>query len=817
MTAPPVATYRVQLHAGFAFDQAAALAGYLADLGISHLYCSPYLQAAPGSIHGYDVVDHNRLNAELGGHEAHARMTATLKGSGMGQILDIVPNHMAASPVDNPWWWDVLKHGRDSPYADYFDIDWGAPERRQRGLIMLPVLRNHYGIVLGSGDLTIVDHHGQPAVAYFDGRYPLTPGSLAGTEPDEANADPVLLHEILERQHYRLAYWRSDRELNYRRFFDVNELIAVKMGRQPVFDDAHRLVLGLVETGILDGLRIDHVDGLRDPLAYLERLRARAGDALIYVEKILGENETLPPEWPVDGSTGYDFANAVTGLFVDPAAEDALSGLYRGFTGVDPSFEDIAHDQKLMVMRDLLEADIARLTEMFVSICDAEPGYRDFTRQEARTAIEAVLAGFDVYRTYVQPERDEVAERDIERVEAAAEVAAARSHADPMLLRFLVDVLTLRHRSEEADEFVLRLQQASGSIMAKAVEDTAFYVYNRFVALNEVGGRPHVFGTSVAAFHRLNARTQAHRPLTMLATSTHDTKRSEDVRARLVALSEIPDRWAETVWRWAELNERHRSGGLPDRNAEYLLYQTLAGAWPIEPGRAVEYMRKASKEAKEHTSWIDPVTAYDEALEAFVRGVVGDEAFVEELTSLVAVLAEPARVTSLAQTLLKLTSPGVPDIYQGCELWDLSLVDPDNRRPVDYEARRAMLAGIASAGPEEVWERRVEGAPKQFVVARALALRAGLPDAFGPAGDYVPLAAEGERAEHVVAFARGGRAVTVVPRLVLSLGGDWGATTFRLPEGRWRDVFTGDRRSGETPVAELLGRFPVSLMERVEA
>ncbi len=817
MTAP-VATYRVQLQPAFTFDDAAAIAPYLARLGVSHLYCSPYLQAAPGSTHGYDVVDPERINAELGGADGHRRLTAALAAAGLGHILDVVPNHMAALPRYNPWWWDVLEHGRDGPYASYFDIDWGPPERRMRGVILLPVLGDRYGVVLGSGELRIVEHDGGHALAYHDHLFPLAPGSLDGIDVSRAERDPALLHEVLERQHYRLAYWRSDRELNYRRFFDVNELIALRMERKDVFEDVHALPLRLMREGRLQGLRIDHVDGLADPLAYLRRLRAAAGsDAPIYVEKILAAHEHLRDDWPVEGDTGYGFARLATGVLVDPDGEEPLDALYRSFTGTSDTFADIALAAKRGVMRDVLGADLARLAETLLGICDAEPAYRDHTREEIRTAIEELIAGLDVYRTYVRPGAGHADPEDVDAIEAAAGRAAQRGRAEPLLLRLLADILCLRHRTEACDGFVVRLQQTSGAVMAKAIEDTAFYAYNRFVALNEVGGEPQTFGVPVAELHRHNAWVQSRRPLTLLATSTHDCKRGEDVRARLAVLSEIPERWSEAVWRWAALNERHRSAGLPDRDGEYLLYQTLVGAWPLEPERAVAYMAKATKEAGTHTSWTEPDPAFDAALESFVRGVLADDAFVSDLEGFVAGIRDAGWVNSLTQTLLKLASPGVPDIYQGSELVNLSLVDPDNRRPVDHGAAAALLEEVLAGTPEEAWGQRDRGAAKLLLTARALALRGRRSHAFGPAASYAPLAASGPRAGHVIAFARGDAVIAVAPRLVLRLGGGWDGTTLDLPPGAWTDVICGTRASGRVALEHLLARFPVALLEKEEA
>jgi len=877
-----LATYRVQLRSEFGFDDAAAIAGYLADLGVSHLYSSPYLQAARGSAHGYDVVDPTRVNEDLGGEEAHARLCRALGDAGLGQVLDIVPNHMAITERRNTWWWDVLENGAASRYAAYFDVDWNSPHARLRDTVLLPILGDHYGRVLEGGELQLVRREGRFEIHYHEHRMPVAPRSLdaliaqaarrngspdlafiadsLGQLPpatatdrasiarrhrdkevlagqlarlsrerpevaqavDEAvagiNAGPDPLDELLQRQNYRLAFWRTaGQELDYRRFFDVNTLIGLRMEDERVFADTHALVLRWLKDGVIDGVRIDHPDGLRDPEEYLERLRDEAPEAWIVVEKILEPGEPLRESWPVEGTTGYDVLNRIGGLLVDPAGEGPLTGLYAELTGESVDWPALVREKKLLVLGELLASDVNRLAEVFLEVCERHRRYRDYTRYELRQAIREAVACFPVYRTYARAEIGEVTELD--RRYAGEAIAAAKTHRPDIaadLFDFFRDLLLLEIRGETEGELVMRFQQLTGPAMAKGVEDTAFYNFHRLISLNEVGGSPGEFGLSVAEFHRLSAEAQRLWPRAMLATSTHDTKRSEDVRARIGLLSEIPERWGEAARRWFERNAKHRQGNFLDRNAEYLLYQTLVGAWPISAERAAAYMEKATREAKVHTSWTRPNPEYEEALRAFVGGVLEDPDFVADLEAFVAPLVEPARVSSLAQVLLKLTVPGVPDFYQGTEIWDLSLVDPDNRRPVDYGLRRRLLADLKQGmTPEEILARMEEGLPKLWVIHQGLQLRRRNPEPFGPEGDYEPLRASGPRADHAVAFARRGEVAVVAPRLPLRLDGDWQDTTVELPPGRWRNVLTGGEvEAGERPIADLLARFPVALLER---
>ncbi|MGH2790048.1 MAG: malto-oligosyltrehalose synthase [Actinomycetota bacterium] len=818
--APAVrATYRIQLHPGFGFDDAAAVVPYLADLGISHLYCSPYLQARAGSRHGYDVVDHSRLNEELGGAEAHKRLLAALAEHGMGHILDVVPNHMAINDPANAWWWDILRHGPHSRYAAFFDIDWDPPEDKLRRKILVPILGDHYGRILDAGELQLDYAGGEPVVRYHEHTLPLAPGTEPG-DIESANRDAEALHDTLELQHYRLARWRvASEELNYRRFFAINDLAALRAENPEVFHQTHALVLELVAAGELQGLRIDHIDGLRRPGEYLRNLRTATPGAYVVVEKILERDETLP-DWPVEGTTGYDFLNRVGGLFVDPNGAGALTSVYETFTGDVVELDEQRRQKKLDIADSELASDIERLTDLLSDICEQHRRFRDFTRRELRSALVETIAAFPVYRTCVNPSTRAIQDTDARTISGAVERAASRCpELEPELFDLLRAVLLLEIDQLAENNLAMRFQQATGPVMAKGVEDTLFYTYNRLSSLNEVGGDPGRFGVSLDEFHELTQRAQRDWPLTMLATSTHDTKRSEDVRVRIDLLSQIPDEWAGSVGRWSERNMRHRgagsarpqnkrTGNMPSRGDEYLLYQTLIGAWPISAARAVEYMNKAAKEAKLHTSWIAPDADYDAALESFVEAVLADDVFVAELEEFVAPLVEPGRVASLSQTLVKLTAPGVPDIYQGCECWNLSLVDPDNRRPVDFDHRATLLASVKRSDVTGA-----EGESKMRVIERALALRARRPELFGRQATYEPLWARGERSERVIAFSRSSEMVTVAPRLAFGLG-DMSSTTLELPPGSWSDQFSGRRFGGETRLDELWIDFPVCLLTR---
>jgi (1->4)-alpha-D-glucan 1-alpha-D-glucosylmutase len=631
------------------------------------------------------------------------------------------------------------------------------------------------------------------------------------------NGDPDELDAILRRQHYRIAYWRTAaRELDYRRFFDINELIALRVEDPDVFDAVHALVLGWLRDGTIDGVRVDHVDGLRDPKGYLERLRASAPEgAWIVVEKILHHDERLRATWPADGTTGYEAAEIVTRLFIDPAGMDALTATYGGFTGETRSFAEVAIEAKHEQMRGPLAADVERVTALLVLVCERHRRQRDHTRGDLREALRELVAALAVYRTYARAEPGEVEDEDRRWLDGAIGIVRRRRpDIDLELLRVVRSLVLVEVRGEVEAEFVMRFQQLCAPVAAKGVEDTAFYRWSRLVALNEVGADPARAHASADELARMARERLATWPRAIAGGSTHDSKRSRDVRARIGLLSEIPERWAEALARWSRRNDRHRTDGLPDRETEHLFYQTLVGAHPLPLDRALPYVRKAAREAKRQTSWTAPNESYERALDDFVRGALADETFTSDLATFCAPLVAAGRTVSLAQTLIELTLPGVPDIYQGNELWDLSLVDPDDRRPVDFALRARLLRELDGTTAREVLARADEGLPKLHVISRALRLRAERPDAFAR-GAYEPLAVEGEHADGVVAFARGGEIAVVVPRFVLRLGAERRDARVRLPEGAWCDRLTGaPRRGGAQRAGDLLETFPVALLAR---
>jgi (1->4)-alpha-D-glucan 1-alpha-D-glucosylmutase len=871
----PSATYRLQLHKGFTFDDASAIADYLRALGVSHVYSSPYLQAAPNSMHGYDVVDHRSVNEELGGAVAHERFCRHLGEVGLGQVLDIVPNHMSLGE-QNRYWHDVLENGHNSRYDSFFDIDWNPNEERLRDKVLVPILDDQYGRVLNRGGI-VVERQGATFVVKASGQtLPLAPESLGGlltraaeyARSDTLNflaasysrlpiaesadrrtvlarhRDKVVLHSLLgrllnevrvreavdravrelnenvdaldaflEQQHFRVAYWKTaDQQLGYRRFFDVNTLIGLRVEREYVFEETHALILKWLEEGTLDGVRVDHPDGLRDPLEYFRRLRERAPDAWIIGEKILEPGEWLRADWPIEGTSGYDFMNTALGVLVKPDGLDKLGEYYAEYTGDTTPYPVVAHDKKMNVAQEALGSDVNRLASLFVEICEASRDQRDFTRAEIRRAIREVAACFAIYRTYVVPDRNEITEEDIRIIERAAHCAKDnRQDIDGLLFDFMRDVLTLKVRGEKQREFVYRFQQFTSPVMAKGVEDTAFYCSNRLVAMNEVGGDPDCDGFSLEYFHTYNEAMQRTFPQTMTTLSTHDTKRADDVRARLIVLSEIPDEFNALVEHWGRRNARYTSGGIIDRGTEWFLYQTLIGAWPISADRLRTYMEKAMREAKIRTSWVANNTEYEEALRRLVDSLLGDKSFIAELEEFVAKLSPAGHINSLAQTLMKCTSPGVPDLYQGGELWDYSLVDPDNRRPVDYELRRRLLNEMRSMTVEQVMSRMDQGLPKMWVIHHALWLRRERSRCFGPEGTYSACSAKGPGEQRVITYLRGGEVLVVVPRWSHSRV-SWRGTTLELPRGRWTDCLSGRRFEGIQEVENLFKSFPVSLL-----
>jgi (1->4)-alpha-D-glucan 1-alpha-D-glucosylmutase len=765
----PAATYRLQVSPDFTLDDAAAVAGYLADLGVTHAYASPLLRSAEGSTHGYDTVDHAHIDEARGGREGFDRFVAALHEHGLGLVLDIVPNHMGvADPAAAPWWWDVLQHGKDSAHAAAFDIDWDAGG----GKLRIPVL--------GSADdvekLEVVDGE----LRYYDNRFPIAPGTDTGTP-----------QEVHDRQHYELVDWRrADDELNYRRFFAINTLAGLRVEDPEVFDATHALVLQLVRDGQVDALRIDHPDGLADPKGYLDRLAEASGGRWTVVEKILEPGEELPEEWATAGTTGYDALSEVDEVLVDPAGEAALTALDTELAGRQVDYARLVHDCKREVTDGMLGSEVARLQRVVGELgrvgapVDAE---------QVREALAELLASFPVYRSYL-PDGREHLDRTVAAVrDRRPDLVAAVDALHPVL-------------GQAGTEAATRFEQTSGPVMAKGVEDSAYYRWARFVALNEVGGDPARFGSTVAEFHEAQRRRQEIKPASMTTLSTHDTKRSEDVRARLAVLAEVPTEWADLV-RW--LLSRHP---LADRPLAHLVWQNLVGAWPLSRDRAHGYVEKAAREAGTSTTWTNPVQEFEEQLHALVDAAYDDEATAARIHKFVERIAGPGRSNSLSQKLLQLTMPGVPDVYQGTELWDLSLVDPDNRRPVDYDGRRQLLASLDEGGTPGVDDT---GAAKLLVVSRTLRARRDHPEWFA---GYEPVEATGSAAEHVVAFDRGG-AVTVATRLPVGLAelGGWGDTGLRVPTGAWLDLLTGSgvvSDAAGVPLAGLLGRLPVALLVR---
>jgi (1->4)-alpha-D-glucan 1-alpha-D-glucosylmutase len=813
----PRATYRFQFHEGFPLSQALALVPYLHGLGISHLYASPLFKARPHSRHGYDTCDFNQLNPELGTEAELAQLVGALRARGMGLVLDIVPNHMGIGGPENHWWWDVLARGPESPYAKYFDIDWNSSDPRLRGKVLVPVLGDRYHRVLARHELQLETTPAGCLLHYGENPFPINAPSLQAvtSNPEELNANPEALDALLEKQFYRLTwYGRGDSELNYRRFFNITTLPGLCMEDEQVFTQSFSLARQWLERGWLDGLRVDHPDGLRDPEQFLNRLKNIAPKAWIVVEKILEPGEVLPSSWPVAGTTGYDFLNCADGLFIDPNGEKPLTDLYLACGGNPKGYSALAREKKVLVLQTLLGAEVGHLTELLVHIAAAHWRYRDFTRKELSAALIELIASFSVYRTYVHPEKKSVGDSDrFYLLKAAGQARQARPDLPSDLFDLLTDLMLLRQQGETESDFVARFQQLSAATMAKGVEDTAFYCYNRFAALNEVGGDPGRFGTSVEEFHQFCLRQQTDWPNTMLASSTHDTKRSEDARARLWLLSEIPGIWREAVGRWSALNKRHCRHQWPDSNAEYLYYQTLVGAWPLSAERALEYMKKATHEAKEHTNWTEKNEEYDSAVHDFVTATLADREFLADMEKFVAPLVKPGCVNSLAQLLLKLTAPGAPDIYQGTELWDFSLVDPDNRRPVDFLLRQKLLANTADLSAEKAWQEWNSGLPKLWLIRRVLALRSRHPDWFGRDAQYQPLAAQGPACAHAVIFKRGENLIALVPRLIIGLHYDWRDTVLEMPPGNWRNELTGDIvPQKKALLSDLLAKFPVALL-----
>jgi (1->4)-alpha-D-glucan 1-alpha-D-glucosylmutase len=964
----PRATYRLQLHAGFNFADALGILPYLRRLGVSDFYLSPIFEARPGSMHGYDVTRHDRVNPELGGEQGFARLARAARDAGMGLLLDIVPNHMGVGN-DSVWWQDVLENGRTSKYAEFFDIDWNPLKGDMQGKLLVPILGDQYGKELEKKRIQIEIEDGIAKVRYYDHSIPLAPrslppifsngqmselpeglrdlmrdlshippndtadsglatqrrGQLEEIKPRirEALADPRSrrvvaealekvngragdarsfdrLHEILEAQPYRLAFWRvSAEEINYRRFFDINDLVGLRMENPEVFAATHCLVRRMLAERQVTGLRVDHCDGMFNPRQYLIRLQllyiasqcrgAAAkgpvapngieteireavrgydwtgvkGPLYVVVEKILEAREALPPEWPVRGTSGYDFIHFANQVFIEQENRKRFNDLYTAVTGRTSDPEEIIYRTKLQVMQNALSSETYVLTNLLSQLAAADRRARDFTDNLLDSAIRETIACFPVYRTYID-DRGQYTERDRAYIHHAIARAKYRSpDVDASAFDFLEQALLLHDRSgDEIDHrelyFALKFQQLTGPVMAKGVEDTAFYTYNRFISSNEVGGSMQSFGISPETFHASNLERLENSPDAMLATSTHDTKRSEDVRNRLNVISEMKLQWPAFVRRAQRLNARLKKtledGRVaPDANEEYLIYQTIAGAWPWKMDsdedrrhfveRLQQYMTKAMSEAKVNLSWVSPNEKYVEAVHSFLAGMLmpedGEERrFVSELQLLLPALKVFGAVNSLAQVVLKTTSPGVPDFYQGSELWDLSLVDPDNRRPVDYarrtEALEEMLRVAEAEGAttvcRDVMETLADGRIKLWTTHRALATRVEIPKVFRR-GEYVPLSAEKNYEKHVIAFLRRREEESVlvaVPRLActlmrhkpeLPLGKAWGSAVLIAEDcagSRMVNVFSGEElvvaEDGRIPLGRLFANFPVAML-----
>jgi (1->4)-alpha-D-glucan 1-alpha-D-glucosylmutase len=926
----PSATYRFQFNKNWTFNQARELVPYLASLGISHVYASPYFKASPESTHGYDIANHNELNPVIGSRAEYDAFVAALHEHGMGQIVDFVPNHMGIAESLNEWWMDVLENGPSSVYAPFFDIDWHPLKEELENKVLLPILGDQYGRVLEKGELKLGFDNGAFFFNYFATRLPLTPRSYGlilkrtlehthymgaddcclelqsivtatehlptrtETEPEkiaerarekeiikrrlerlcvdcpqieeavhqavlELNGHPGDRHsfdeldELIHAQPYRLSFWRvASEEINYRRFFDINTLAAIRMELPEVFDAAHRLVFELIQSGAVTGLRIDHVDGLWNPREYLEKLQQRAAEFFpqsaapnqcslyLLVEKILAPNEKLRPDWPIHGTTGYDFTNQIIQVLVDREAEKEITETYERFTGDASRFADIVYQKKKLTMQLSLASEVNVLGHMLNGLSEKNRWYRDFTLNALTTAVREVIACFPVYRTYLEPGH-ETSDDDRQVIGRAVSTAKRRNPGmESSVFDFLREILLMKFpenigdaEREEHMRFVMKFQQCTGPITAKGLEDTAFYIYNRLVALNEVGGEPQHFGATPELFHKQNAVRQSDFPHAMLATSTHDTKRSEDVRARIAAISEIPVLWRRSLQRWHTITRKHKrqieGEFAPDANEEYLLYQALLGSWPLHPrsreehetyiARIQDFMTKAIKEAKVNSSWIQPNEAWDTAVREFIAEILKyskRSRFLKTFEPVAEQIAQLGAVNALSQTLLKLTLPGVPDIYQGNETWDFSLVDPDNRRPVDYEARKNALVSLGdTSSPSELLQNWRDGRIKLFLTQKLLRFRRENFDLFAK-GDYTPLPATGIFKESCFAFVRkfeNRTLIVIAPRLTAKIGfppiGDvWQDTALDLPDvkGKLRDIFTG--RAWNNPLAEILRELP---------
>jgi (1->4)-alpha-D-glucan 1-alpha-D-glucosylmutase len=968
----PLTTYRLQLHGGFGFREAAAVADYLASLGITDCYTSPVLKARPGSMHGYDITDHNALNPELGGEAGYESFVAALRSRDLGHLLDFAPNHMSTDAAANPWWRDVLENGPSSRYSEFFDINWNPEKLELKNKVLLPILGGQYGAVLERGELKLAFERGrlslhagerslpidpqqapqvlshgledlkrertdEPGVAELLGilaalnglpmRSDIVPGrpeerrweseAARGRLEDLAARSPRIerhireavdffngrageprsfdaLHGLLESQGYRLSYWKTAAdEINYRRFFDINDLAALRMELDAVFDATHGLVLELLASGKATGLRIDHPDGLYDPSRYFEKLQSgflrawlrrrlrpdgeltaeerteldawraeelrkdfkspAARPLYVVAEKILSPGESLDPHWCVDGTSGYDFLNDVNRAFVDPRGASTLRGAYESFTGKRASPETVGYASKKTIMATSLAGELNVLSDLLNRISEVDRRTRDFTRQSLRRALEEIVACFPVYRTYVSETRATAYDRD--EIDLAVARARRRNPAmEPSIFEFIRS-LTMPKPGGEIDDddgrqrlrFAMKLQQYTAPVQAKGIEDTAFYRYHVLISNNEVGSEPARFAETVGQFHEANARRAAERPRSMITTATHDTKRGEDARARIDVLSELPKYWEAAVSRWSRANRSAKSAvdgeDAPDANDEYLFYQVLIGAWDFAREdadglaslreRVQAYLLKAQREAKLKTSWLSPNTEYEKATADFIANVLGSRKFLDIFLPFARRVAALGALSSLSRTVLKIASPGVADFYQGTELWDLNLVDPDNRRPVDYAARRKELSALepllsgraGGADLKDLLEHWEDGRVKLFVTAKALRYRRDHADLFLK-GSYAPLEVRGSSAGRFIAFRRSfgaDEAVVIASRLLggplwrkglAGAGAPARGTALTPPAGGFAgliDVFTGAALADNGDLGASLPLLPFAI------
>lgn len=860
---PPRALGRLQFHAGFTFDDAVRVVDYYARLGVSHLYASPILRARAGSMHGYDVVDCHQVNPEIGGEEGLRRLVAALRSRGMGLIVDIVPNHMGVGP-ENAWWMDVLRHGRESRYAGHFDIDWQSPDPLLRGRLLLPILGAGYDTTLREGHLRLVRRRDEWMLRIYDDHLPLSPASTSALGDDALATHDVAseegrarLHALIEKQHYRLAFWKLASDMvNYRRFFDINELAGLRIERTAVFEDTHRTIFRLYAEGLIDGVRCDHVDGLADPRRYCRQLRHRferlrsqrpgdawPGAAYVVVEKILADGERLRGDWRVDGTTGYEFMDEVSAVLHDESGEAPLTGLWRKLTGEAADFATQAVQARRQILVDSFESELDRTARALFAAARADVATRDVSLAALRRVLVELLVHFPVYRTYAGGAgRDAFDEAIFARAVEGALRTARGEDAD--LLHLVATWLggeaprtlppgPVRRARERA---IAVFQQATSPVAAKAVEDTAGYRYGRLLSRNEVGVDAARLALSPGEFHRHAVERAATFPHALLSTATHDHKRGEDLRARLAVLSEVAERWVPTVERWRVRHEtfRRRAEGrmAPSAADELMLYQMLVGAWPLdlrvddEDGlelfatRIAAWQRKALREAKRWTRWTSPNEPYEDACEDFLRAMLSGDA-AAELRAFADYIAAPGAANGLVQAVLRLTTPGVPDLYQGTEYWDFSLVDPDNRRPVDFAVRSASLE--RDPAPRETLVDWQDGTIKQSVIRRLLCLRKAHPALFAQ-GSYRPIEARGPAAGHVLAFAREHRGRVLVVAVARHLAGwlagtdrpevpqaCWNGTTFDLPGRRWAGVLAeGTFEGGSVPAADLFAGLPVA-------